>query len=423
SVSPEGDYSEIGDTVLPSYLVTNLSENTPYYFKVSCIDAVGDESDKSEYICVTTLDKSSYPSAIWAEDQDLSQKGDYDFAGVYEFNNLTIEDNVQIKGSGISQLVIRVYGKLVLGKNVTIRVRNAYYYYSEAPLNSISILDSNNYESIGIEFDGYRLYDNMFGKGGDGGDGGRGSSGFAGGGGAGGFGGGKGGEGGIGQSNTTNEHSNGKDGNDNGGIGGSGGHGVIRPSSSNIYNKQYGKGGYAGVGLDLRANNDRKNGDNGSDTSHGAEGGCGGESTSGGGGGGGGAFSYYYSHPGGYTVERYYGGGGGGAGGYGGGILVISAEELIFDEAFPPKFFVSGQKGGKGGKSAVVSGYYDGDDGENGEGGLLIINAPNYEFDSKHWSLHENTYGDNASADKFGHGTITGNPQKVFVNGVDVTDI
>jgi hypothetical protein len=76
-------------------------------------------------------------SVTWTTNQFLGKNGDYDFAGIYEFENLTIGDNVEITSSGISQLVIYVNGTLTLGKNVVIRVRNGFY--PNAPQNPINL--------------------------------------------------------------------------------------------------------------------------------------------------------------------------------------------------------------------------------------------------------------------------------------------
>ncbi len=46
----------------------------------------------------------------WNENMVLGQNGPYPFAGIYEFDNLFIGDNVEITSSGISQLIIRLTG-------------------------------------------------------------------------------------------------------------------------------------------------------------------------------------------------------------------------------------------------------------------------------------------------------------------------
>ena len=101
---------------------TGLLTGTPtaagvYEFTVKISDDQGQEVQQSVAIYVDMF-KSSIV---------LGQNGDQSFAGVYEFENLTINDNVEITSNGISQLVIYVNGTLTLGKNVTIRVRNGYY--------------------------------------------------------------------------------------------------------------------------------------------------------------------------------------------------------------------------------------------------------------------------------------------------------
>jgi hypothetical protein len=66
---------------------------------------------------------------------------------------------------------------------------------------------------------------------------------------------------------------------------------------------------------------------------------------------------------------------------------------------------VSGQKGGAGYNS-----------GANGEGGLLIIQVQSYHSNSVHWNLDSSTHGNHpAGTTNGGHGVVTGNPQKVFV--------
>ena len=46
---------------------------------------------------------------------------------IYEFENLTFQDNVHVFSTNISQLVLKINGKLTLGKNVSIRVCNGFY--------------------------------------------------------------------------------------------------------------------------------------------------------------------------------------------------------------------------------------------------------------------------------------------------------
>jgi hypothetical protein len=112
---------------------------------------------------------------------------------------------------------------------------------------------------------------------------------------------------------------------------------------------------------------------------------------------------------GGYFNNSY----GGGGGGYGGGILVIVAQDIVFDNNYPPRFLVSGQKGGTGGNPGN-------NDGGNGQGGILIINCPSYTADSKHYNLNSQTFGthETSYSKDNGHGIVTGNPTKVYVNGI-----
>ena len=84
---------------------------------------------------------------VFSTNQVLGQNGDYPFAGIYVFDNLTLADNVEITSSGISQLVIKVNGRLTLGRNAVIRVRNGYY--PEAPVNPITELNASNLQAKG----------------------------------------------------------------------------------------------------------------------------------------------------------------------------------------------------------------------------------------------------------------------------------
>lgn len=328
----------------------------------------------------STLEESQ--TEVWDTNKILGQNGEYTFAGIYEYDNLTIGDNVTVFSSGISQLVIKVKGTLTLGKNVAFRVRSGAY--KEAPTSLISSLSNDTINNIGVEVNGFRLYDKMYGKGGDGGNGGRGTSAgkygsSGGGGGAGGFGGGVGGTGGAGAAGTSSSGQKGSNGSNNGGRGGNalGGYG--------------GSGGEAtGVGA------------NGTDGSYGGNAGGGG----GGNGGDGGIGKSY--NPGNPTYYIPIGGSGGGGGGYGGGILTIIAETINYDYNNPPKFLVSGQVGGKANTT------YRGENGENGEGGLLIVQSSNYIPNPNQWKLDSQVYGTKSGEN--GHGQITGNPQKVFIN-------
>jgi hypothetical protein len=127
-----------------------------------------------------------------------------------------------------------------------------------------------------------------------------------------------------------------------------------------------------------------------------AGGDCGGFDYGGGGGGGGGNGGYGGGGGGG-------GGFGGGGGGYGGGVLTIIADTIVYDANQPPRFLVSGQKGGP-------------PNGQNGEGGMLIIQSQNYAAASNHWDLGTNTFENHTlPSTNGGHGAVTGGPQKVFI--------
>ena len=320
--------------------------------------------------------------AVWTTNQVLGQNGAYPFASIYEFNNLTIGDNVEVTSSGISQLVIKVNGTLTLGKNATIRVRNGYY--PSAPVNLISNLTSATLNTMGVDAGGFRVYENMFGKGGNGGDGGYAYFGYSdlggGGGGGGGYGGGHGGLGGRG---------NGANGNDNGGSGGNGGN----------YSSLIGGTGGTGGGIDGLGSNAVQPID-----------GFGGGGGGGGNGGNGCNSGHEYCN-----FKPYPLGGGGGGGGYGGGIFTLIASNIVYDTANPPRLLVAGQKGGNGGQQGenAGTGDYSGKPGANGEGGLFIIQNSKNQYLTAFWQLtgeYNNTAGG-------GHGCVIGNPQKVFING------
>ncbi len=328
--------------------------------------------------CLLAAVPAEAADGYWNTDQVLSQQGDYPYAGIYEFDNLTIGDNVEITSSGISQLVIKVNGTFTIGENVVIRVRNGYY--PDAPANSITDLTPENLLSLGQDAGGFRLYPNMFGRGGDGGEGAYHKYG-TGGDGGGGYGGGQGGEG-------------------NGGDGAPGTGGSDAPPATG------GEGGGA-TGLGTA-------GTSGPEVwgYKDASGGGGG----GGNGGNGGKGIAILSIP---TCT----GKGGGGGGYGGGILTLVADHVEYDPANPPRFLVSGQRRGLKGSSGGEGGA----DGQNGEGGLVVIQGTPSLYIYRGIMLDTDTYGVHKSnATNGGHGIVTGNPQNVFVNGdypVDATEI
>ena len=307
------------------------------------------QPDEQEHITFT-INQASFESIVWDTNQVLGQNGAYDFAGIYEFDNLTIADNVEINSSGVSQLILYVRDTLTLGKNVAIKTRNGFY--PEAPKNTISQLTADNLTAFGIDVNGFRVYPNMFGKGGDGGNSNESNGSYVmttpvkyngvGGPGGGGFGGGKGGVTTISAYNVVNAA-------DNGGKGSKGGQGW---NGSNSYSSHE-NGGSGGVG--------------GGSTGIGADGGNGGNQKYASGGGGGGGNGGNGGVGGNGEEPRRNGGKGGGGGGYGGGVLTIIADTILYDETSPPKFLVSGQKGGLGGIR-----------GQNGEGGLIIIETINY---------------------------------------------
>jgi hypothetical protein len=320
--------------VTSPYTHTGLANGTTYYYVVTAENTYGESIESSE---VNT-------DAIY---KVLQQKGSYEFAGIYEFENLIFEDGVEVTSSGISQLVIVIHDTLTLGSNAVIRVRNGYYAAApQHPLETVEIVTGTD----------YKLYEGTFGKGGNGG------SGYpcCGGGGGGGFGG---GIGGLGACGSGNGGSNGGDG-----------------------------------GLSLVVDPDFCSNRGGGADNVGGKG-C---YRSGGGGNGGAAG----------------GGGAGGGGGYGGGILILIADSIIYDDENPPKFIVSGQKGGEGTEGGYPLSTCA--SGENGQGGLLIIESSNYTPSPNNWDLDANTYGEHVyPSTNGGHGIVTGNPYKVLVNGIE----
>jgi len=340
----------------------------------------------------------------------LPTKGNYPFAGIYEYDNLIIDEGATLLSYGISQLVIKVENTLQIGKNVSIRVRNGYY--PDAPdnlLKNITQLSIGNYASPYIG-DGYSLYPGTFGKGGDGGAGANGGmgknyliplgwgqyrtleafGGSGGGGGGGGFGGGKGGSRGILGVGTAGNGVYGGSGDDNGGAGGIGGN-----------NSLISVGGDA---VDVGSNPAPSS----------IVIGAGGT----GGGGNGGAGAIFGSAQGG----NGFGGPGGGGGGYGGGILVIAANEISYDPISKPMFLSLGQAGGKGGVGGVgIFPVSNGENGVKGEDGVVIINTnkqiPEFIFST-------DAFGSNYSPGIGGHGLISGTAKVLYnVNQLETSII
>jgi hypothetical protein len=319
------------------------------------------------------------PAIVWNQNQVLGPNvPGYPFAGIYQFSDLTIGDNVQVSSSNISHLVIQVSGTLTLGQWAAFQVRNGYY--ADAPqlplTNMVSEADLNRF---GVDMGGFRLYANMFGRGGDGGPGGpqqnaegncwgviRGG----GGGGGGGFGGGLGGLGAT--------YYGGTDGMPNGGAGGNGG-------------GSYYQDVHCGSGASTNVASETTGGSGGGSNSVGGAGRCGVgpelPGSSGGGGGNGGDAGY---------VPGYTSGNGGGGGGFGGGILTIIAARVVWDSNWPPRFCASGQRGGLGGEvySWRLNGQY-------GEGGMVIIQAADSNV-LTNYCANPSDY------------SLSGMPQKVF---------
>lgn len=400
-------------------------DNYMTYSITAPVNVVTDTADNNLTAALNLSFTTKAPGDLLEGDIVLGQKGEYNFAGIYEYNNLTIDDNTKITNNGISQLVIKVNGTLTLGKNVAIRVRNGFY--PEAPENSISSITPLNLNMLGEEANGIKLYPNTFGKGGNGGKGGQGGAGInkylyvgygsgyymngdgggGGGGGAGGYGGGTGGDGGHGGIGANINNSDfighngavGYPGADNGGDGGEGGGGNINQG--------------LGGGATLLGGNGTM--DSSAYISAGGGGGGGN-----GGNGGSGNNNAEVSANGALGGTTGGGGSGGGGGGYGGGVLTIIADKIVYDKEEPPKFLVSGQKGGLA-SSGLGLRALKGTNGQNGQGGIIIINTNGYEFSLNHWNLDTTFYGSEGhSTSNGGHGVVTGNPQKVFINGVQI---
>ncbi len=338
---------------------------------------------------------------VWKGKQVLGPNGPYPHAGIYEFKSLTLGDNVKITTTGISHLVIKVQGTLKLGKNTGFIVRNGYYPESPPqPISNVTALNLREKPEAGgycLDAGLFCVYENMFGLGGNGGAGQdglpgvdwydavndyswQGIGGSGGGGGGGGYGGGLGGTAGRGAVGTGGSGLSGQEGSSFGARGGYGG-----------MNYGMGEGGGA-TGLGLAA-------------STGAAG-------SGGSGGGGNGGENSTGQPGFMPQCDGRGGDGGGGGGYGGGVLTIIADTIVYESTNIPRFLVSGQAGGYGAASAK---------GQDGEGGLLIMETGGFIPKRGIWSLWVAQYDASDEANG-GHGILTGNPRKIFYNGVDLTN-
>lgn len=317
---------------------------------------------------------------VISQDTVLENNVEEEYAGVYEYEDLTLSPGVHVTSSGISHLVIKVKGTLTVGEGAEIRVRNGYY--PEAPSYPVSMYNRATVKTSGVKKDGYRLYPNTYGQGGDGGAGGRGSEGYSskvhghgGDGGAGGYGGGAGGAGGSSPTSSKSGYS----GRDNGGNGGA------RSALE----------GFGGGATDVG-----KDGANGKHAGNAGGGGGG----NGGYGGSGGSNAY--------GVGR--GGAGGGGGGYGGGVLTIIADRIVI-QSTKPCFLVSGQQGGYTGRTGNA-----GENGKPGEGGMLLIESNSYSYQESHWNIEiPNIYPYDVERPSYGggHGLLIGGPQKVFING------
>lgn len=363
------------------------------------------------------LEVNSQSYTVLSGNISMSTKGDYPFAGIFEYDNLELADNTNLLSFGISQLVIKVKHTLTIGKNVTIRVRNGYY--SGAPSHSTTAVTKDNISSFSnYKGDGYSLYPSTFGLGGNGGKGGNGGygdyqvrdiaynvpmdfpglGGGGGGGGAGGYGGGIGGAPGSGGGHSETIKSGkgyngtiGMYGNNNGNAGGSGGPGGY--FTQYIYSNGGAGGGSTSVGTTTAyagGNNANGGGGGGGNGANGTQGGAR-------------MLGDYYSM---YNGD---GGGGGGAGGYGGGVLVVTANKIEYDSLSIPSFIALGQNGGYGGSggqgSTSGTNASNGSNGTNGESGLIIINTPNQ---IPQFTYIANRLGSNTSPLPGGHGIVSG---------------
>jgi hypothetical protein len=375
--------------------------------------------------------------------------------GIYTFQNLTLKDGITVTSEGISEIELIIKGTLNIGKGATIRVRNGYNSY--APITKISSITSESIHKIATQMKATILsFPILSGKGGNGGNGGNGSNtpnirvtnldkgtvssletSSGGGGGAGGYGGGLGGSGSTGSRNffldlvdmemrkeraennlghpiisynvpqeTINEEAGkGSSGGNNGESGGNVNDTMLFEERSEIALSGGNGGGMTGVG---------ERGADGKSLIQGGSGGGG----NGGDGGENGEKDYknkIIQAMLNANIQNGAGGGGGGGGGYGGGVLVITANSINIQKGGLPCFIVAGQKGGKGG-------YPNGQDGENGEGGMLVIEANNYKPLLSDWNLGNSNIECSNSDINGGHGIVTGNPQKVFINGIDVSN-
>ncbi|MCX6927263.1 MAG: immunoglobulin domain-containing protein, partial [Verrucomicrobia bacterium] len=381
--------------------IANVQPSDAGNYTVSVANFLGSVSSTPALLLVV---QSNATATLWTNNIVLRSRGPYPFAGIYEFDNLVLNDNVEVTTEGISHLVLKVRGTLLLGSNTVIRVRNGYY--PDVPQVPISTLTASDLASLGSDAGGFRVYPRMFGRGGNGGDGESGEThSYAWGGnyvwyGAGGGGGGGGGFGGgqAGAGADNDPHA----GQSNGGGGGHGGQGLaiigIDPTPGICPGSAGGIGGGA-TGL----------GGNGYSATQFSDGTVGGGGGGGGNGGGVGSVTRYFDALGLYNIRGGYGGGGGG---YGGGTLTIIADTILFDLRNPPCFLVSGQRGGR---TVDYNNVLLGNPGSNGEGGLLVVYSPRYLAATNHWCLGSRTSGSLAAGGNGGHGVVTGDPQAVFV--------
>ena len=378
----------------PAVAIVEDGVVTPVSAGRTLIKVYSEEDNISDTCEVTVLTKPETDMALTC-DTVLSQTAS-PYLGVFTFQNLTLNGGVTLTSEGTSEIELIVKGVLSIGKNASIRVRNGCY--PSAPALPVSSLSAETLkETVILRNISVLSIPKIYGRGGKGGDGGRGTD-YGGGGGGGGYGGGTGGNGGSGKvySQYGEELENdkkgiGKSGESDGKNGGSSlGYGILYDITI--------PGGQGGEAL--------KTGNSGVVGYHSVDGGSGG----GGNGGSGGAGMFGSMS----AKEAVTGPSGGGGGGYGGGVLVIAAGSINVMPGNIPCFIVSGQMGGKGG-------YPNGQDGENGEGGLLVIETNSYRPSLSHWNIGTGSIECSNPGINGGHGTVTGNPQKVFINGRDMS--
>lgn len=296
--------------------------------------------------------------------------------GHYQFANLQIESGVEVFNQGNTQVVLDVDQTLTVGEGARVRVRNDFH--SQAPSLNADLSTQRFLSQSQLVANGIHRVDGLYGKGGDGGIGGVGEDrearedeDFA----------------GSFITDIGGDGGNGGDGGYGGGFGGRGGTGgeSERGTDGFHFPGTDGTQGLDGAGL----------GEHGKDANMG---------------------SVVGSFP---LRIRGSDGADGGSGGYGGGVLSIYASAIDMQSNIPA-FIVSGQSGGLGGAGHIL-GFSDdtqlpiirqnseGIDGEFGQGGVLVIGAPNYVPLNP-----ETTLASSVPLDISGHGSVVGEPESII---------